>query len=214
MKRKYSTNLFAAKRNIFVLLMVMLVYFFSSSFKKNNNANFCPAGFFSNKKRDSLLSKKTFLEVYKVMMSPRCINCHPAGDVPLVGDDSHLHEQRVKRGEEGRGMYASICTNCHKDKNTPGLNKPPGCPDWHMPPANMKMIFQGRTPRELATQLLDTAENGNKTTADLINFIEVNQFVLAAWNMGEGRNPPPLAHEEFARQFRIWIESGAFLPDN
>ena len=141
------------------------------------------------------------------------MNCHPSGDVPLVGEDSHLHGQRVKRGEDGRGMYASKCANCHMDKNTPGINKPPGCPDWHMPPANMKMIFQGRTPRELAAQLLDTAENGNKTTADLIKFIEANQFVLAAWNMGEERNPPPFSHEEFTTQFKLWIDNGAFLPD-
>jgi hypothetical protein len=83
-----------------------------------------------------------------------------------------------------------------------------------MPPANMKMIFQGKTPRELAAQLLDTSENGHKTTADLINFIETNQYVIAAWNMGEGRNPPPFSHEEFAKQFELWIDNGALLPDN
>jgi len=163
--------------------------------------------------KDSLLSKKAFLEVYKVLISPRCMNCHPSGDIPLVGEDNHLHGQRVKRGDDGRGMYASKCINCHMDQNTPGVNKPPGCPDWHMPPANMKMIFQGRTARELAAQLLNTSENGNKTSADLINFLEANQYVLAAWNPAEGRNSPPLSHDEFLKQFRLWIDNGAFLPD-
>jgi len=213
MIKKYFTMLLGGKKTILSLLMIVLVYLFSSSFKKIKTINLRPPGVLTYEE-DSLLSKKAFLEVYKVVLSPRCMNCHPSGDIPLVGDDSHLHGQRVKRGEDGKGMYASKCANCHLDKNTPGLNKAPGCPDWHMPPANMKMIFQGRTPRELAAQLLDTSENGNKTTANLINFIEVNQFVLAAWNMGEERNPPPFSHEEFTKQFRLWIENGAFLPDN
>ncbi|RYG03681.1 MAG: hypothetical protein EOO02_07880, partial [Chitinophagaceae bacterium] len=40
---------------------------------------------------DSIQSITAFGEVYKVLVSPRCMNCHPAGDVPLQGDDSHLH---------------------------------------------------------------------------------------------------------------------------
>ncbi|MDP4262217.1 MAG: hypothetical protein Q8941_06765 [Bacteroidota bacterium] len=212
MTKKYFTIILAGQKNIIVLLMVMGIYSFTASFKKNNHTNLCPAGMLINE-TDSLVSKKAFLEVYKVLMSPRCMNCHPSGDVPLVGEDSHLHGQRVKRGEDGRGMYASKCANCHMDKNTPGLNKPPGNPDWHMPPANMKMIFQGRAARELAAQLLDTAENGNKTIEDLKNYIANNGLVAGAWNPGEGRNPPPLSYEEFTKQFRLWIDNGAFLPD-
>jgi hypothetical protein len=192
--------------------MAMGVCFFSASFKKDSAVNLCSAGILANE-LDSLVSKRAFLEVYKVLMSPRCMNCHPSGDVPLVGEDSHLHPQRVKRGEDGRGVYASKCANCHMDTNQPGLNKPPGCPDWHMPPANMKMIFQGRSARELAAQLLDTAQNDHKTTEELMTHIEKSELVLVAWNPGEGRNLPPLSHEEFRRQFRLWIDNGAFLPD-
>ncbi|HTD41348.1 MAG TPA: hypothetical protein VK671_12055, partial [Mucilaginibacter sp.] len=36
--------------------------------------------------KDSVGSVKAFMSVYKVLMSPRCMNCHPAGDVPLQGD--------------------------------------------------------------------------------------------------------------------------------
>jgi hypothetical protein len=32
-------------------------------------------------------------------MSPRCMNCHPAGDVPLQGDDSHIHTMLPQRGK-------------------------------------------------------------------------------------------------------------------
>jgi hypothetical protein len=29
--------------------------------------------------------------------------------------------------------------------NTPGLNMPPGKPKWHLPPADMKMVFEGKS---------------------------------------------------------------------
>lgn len=209
---KYLKILMGSKKNIIALLLVVLVYFISSSFKKNNPANSFPDGVLG-KAKDSILSKKAFQEVYKVLMSPRCMNCHPSGDVPLVGDDNHQHAQRVKRGPDGRGMYASKCFNCHGDENEPGLNKAPGCPDWHMPPENMKMIFQGRSARELAAQLLDTAQNDHKTTEQLITHIEKSPLVLVGWNPGEGRTLPPLSHEEFTKQFKLWIEHGAYLPD-
>src|SRR6188474_885955 len=95
-------------------------------------------------------SAEAFKEAYKVLMHPRCMNCHPSGDAPLQGDDSHIHTQNVTRGKEGKGVYAMKCSNCHQKENTPGLNMPPGDPDWHLPPANMKMVFQGKTPAQLA----------------------------------------------------------------
>ena len=57
-------------------------------------------------KPDAAASAKAFLEVHKVFTSPRCQNCHPAGDAPLQGDDSHLHLQNVKRGKDGHGVAA------------------------------------------------------------------------------------------------------------
>src|SRR3990170_1012011 len=68
--------------------------------------------------KDSLASVQAFEEVYKVLMSPRCMNCHPAGDIPLQGDDSHLHTMFPKRGKEGKGVYAMKCSNCHQPTNT------------------------------------------------------------------------------------------------
>ena len=92
--------------------------------------------------KDSVESVKAFMEVYKVLMSPRCMNCHPSGDIPLQGDDSHLHTMFPKRGKEGKGLYAMKCTNCHQPENTVGIHMPPGSPEWHLPPATMKMVFQ------------------------------------------------------------------------
>lgn len=188
------------------MVIVTAVYLFASAFKsKSINTNF-------NNPQDSILSKMAFLKVYDVLMNPRCMNCHPSGDVPLVGEDSRPHKQGVKRGIDGKGTYTK-CANCHLDENIPGLNMPPGAPNWHMPPAGMKMIFQGKTSRQLAEQLLDTSTNGNKTKADLLKHVSQDRLVLIGWNPGEGRKTPQLSHEEFVKQFELWINNGAYLPE-
>ncbi|WP_421945014.1 hypothetical protein [Pedobacter sp.] len=161
--------------------------------------------------KDSVASTKAFMQVYKVLMSPRCMNCHPSGDIPLQGDDSHLHAMFPKRGVEGKGVTAMKCMNCHQPKNVPGLNTPPGDPNWHLPPANMKMVFQGRTPAQLAKQLVNPKTNGNKTMEQLIAHAD-DGLVKAGWNPGEGRTLPPLSHAEFKKEWIQWIKTGAFAP--
>lgn len=162
-------------------------------------------------KRDSVASVKAFTTVYKVLMSPRCMNCHPSGDVPLQGDDSHLHVMLPQRGKEGKGLYAMKCSNCHQPENTPGLHTPPGNPNWHLPPADMKMVFQGKTPHELARQLIDPKRNGYKDMAKLIAHAD-DGLVLAGWNPGLGRTLPPVSHEEFKKAWLDWLRNGAYAP--
>ncbi len=186
-------------------LLVMITGLLAASFRPAQGTRQLPA--------DSVLSKQAFMAVYPVFMHPRCVNCHPAGDVPLLGEEGKPHAQGVKRGKEGRGMYASKCVNCHTDSNQPGFNMPPGVPDWHMPPAAQKMVFQGRTARELAGLLLDTAANGGKSREALLQHVTRDPLVIWGWNPGEGRALPPLPHAEFARQFAVWIDNGAYLPD-
>jgi len=161
--------------------------------------------------KDSAASVKAFADVYRVLMSPRCMNCHPSGDVPLQGDDNHLHSMLPKRGRDGKGLYAMKCTNCHQPTNIPGLNKPPGHPEWHLPPATMKMVFEGRTPNQLAKQLVNPRTNGNKTMQQLIDHAD-DGLVKAGWNPGEGRTLPPLSHEEFKKAWITWITTGAYAP--
>jgi cytochrome c553 len=197
------------KKSTWLLLTVVLVSFIASSFRSEVSL----AAAKEHALKDSMLSKKAFGEVYKVLMSPRCMNCHPSGDVPLQGDESTLHTQNVKRGTDGKGMYALKCANCHQPENTAGLNMPPGNPKWQLPPANMKMVFEGKTPRQLAAQLLNPATNGHKTKAQLIEHIAKDSLVLGGWDPGDGRSLPPLAHAEFTRQFKLWIENGAYLPN-
>src|ERR1700734_4171993 len=121
--------------------------------------------------KDSVGSTKAFMSVYKVLMHPRCMNCHPSGDAPLQGDDSHVHVQNVKRGEDGKGKYALKCTNCHQDTNLAGENMPPGNPTWHLPRKDLPLVFQGKSTRELADQLKDPRRNGGKTFEQLLEHV-------------------------------------------
>ncbi|WP_254053417.1 hypothetical protein [Singulisphaera sp. GP187] len=146
-------------------------------------------------------------------MHPRCMNCHPAGDIPLQGDDSHLHAQNVKRGPDGKGLYALKCANCHQERNLAGDNMPPGNPNWHLPSPEMPLVFQGKTPGELARQLKDPKTNGNKTLEQLLHHVTEDKLVLGGWDPGDGRTRPPLSHAEFVKKMREWVEKGAVVPD-
>lgn len=160
---------------------------------------------------DSIISVNAFAKVYKVLMSPRCMNCHPSGDIPLQGDDNHLHTMGPQRGKEGKGIYAMKCANCHQPTNIAGLHMPPGNPNWHLPPAATKMIFQGRTPHQLAKQLVDPKQNGGKNIQKLLEHAD-DGLVKAGWNPGEGRTLPPMSHAEFKEAWTTWIKTGAYAP--
>jgi mono/diheme cytochrome c family protein len=163
--------------------------------------------------KDDAGARAAFLDVYKVLMHPRCMNCHPSGDAPLQGDDSHPHLQDVKRGEDGKGKYALKCANCHQDTNLPGANMPPGNPTWQLPKKDVPLVFQGKSPRELADQLKDPKRNGGKTLEQLVEHVTNDKLVQWGWEPGDGRTKPPLSHDEFARKFREWVEKGAASPE-
>lgn len=155
-------------------------------------------------------SKAAFLEAYKVFMHPRCMNCHPSGDVPLVGDDSQLHPQGVKRGPNGRGLYALKCSNCHQEEHVPGEHMPPGNDRWKLPSANQKMVFQGKTPAQLAMHFKDSKYTGFKNfKEELVHHVEFDPLVLAGWTYG---TPPPLTHAGFVAKIKEWISKGAVIP--
>lgn len=201
---------FLPARMIFILVIILFMIVVSTSaFKDKNNV----ISISSNEKdiKDSIESVEAFKQVYTVLMSPRCMNCHPKGDVPLQGDDSHLHTMAPKRGKDGHGLYAMKCTNCHQPENMPGLHTPPGNPKWALPPEDMKMVFEGKKPGELALQIMDYNKNGHKNKEQLLEHAR-DTLVKAGWNMGQGRMPPPLAYNDFLKAWDKWIEKGAYAP--
>ena len=199
------------KTIIVITIIVSVIGVLTSGFRKNDRVEgFTMPG--RIEKPDSVASVSAFMKVYSVLMSPRCMNCHPAGDVPLQGDDSHLHTMAPKRGKDGKGLYAMKCMNCHQPTATPGLYTPPGNPKWALPPADMKMVFQGRSPRELALQIMDIKRNGHKNKAQLKEHAK-DALVRVAWNMGESRKPPPITYNEFVAAWNEWIDKGGIAPE-
>ncbi|MGH9873675.1 MAG: hypothetical protein ACRD9S_14600 [Pyrinomonadaceae bacterium] len=174
--------------------------------------------------RDNAGARAAFIDAYKVLMSPRCLNCHPVGDFPLQGDDSLPHLYRVRRGEDGNGVYSMKCSNCHQAANQRGMNMPPGAPSlsrngsldatprWRLPSAKTPMVFQGRTPSQLCRQLKNPTQNGGMTPERLIVHVATDPLVLWGWNPGEGRTKPPLTHDKFVASVEEWLEKGGACP--
>ena len=155
----------------------------------------------------------SFEVVRGVLQSPRCVNCHPVGDRPLQGDDSHVHLQFVQRGPEGRGATGLACATCHARANPPdsyGTDMPPGVStEWRLPPPEHKMVFAGLNSRMLCEQLKDTRQNGGKDLAALVHHVSDDPLVLWGWSPGFGRKPVPVPHQEFVRAFKTWVDAGA-----
>jgi hypothetical protein len=164
-------------------------------------------------KPDAAASRAAFLQVYRVLTSARCQNCHPAGDAPLQGDDSHVHLQNVKRGTDGRGVTAMRCDTCHQTTNLPGAHMPPGSPKWALPPPEHKMVSVGRSAAELCRQLKDPKQNGGRSLEKLFDHVANDDLVAWGWNPGEGRSLPPLSRPETVAQMKIWIAGGAACPE-
>jgi cytochrome c5 len=160
----------------------------------------------------SAASQAAFLRAWTVFDSPRCKNCHPAGDAPLQGDDSHIHIQNVKRGADGHGLYGMTCHTCHQDANLPGANMPPGNPKWSLPPAKTKMVIEGETPGQFCRQLKDPAKNGNRSLAQIMEHVSQDDLVGWGWNPGDGRTLPPLNRPDFVAAMQQWVDNGAACP--
>lgn len=62
--------------------------------------------------------------VISVLISPRCINCHPTGDRPRQRDEQIIHLFNVTRGEQDHGGPVQTCETCHHEEN----NHTVGCP--------------------------------------------------------------------------------------
>jgi len=164
-------------------------------------------------KPDANASRAAFLQVYRVLTSPRCQNCHPAGDTPLQGDDSHVHLQNVKRGNDGQGVYGMRCDTCHQATNRSGLHMPPGNPKWGLPSLEHTMVFVGRPAGELCMQIKDPQQNGGRSLEDLLHHIADDGLVGWGWSPGEGRTLPPLSRSETVAQLKVWIDGGAACPE-
>jgi hypothetical protein len=150
-----------------------------------------------------------FATFYAVAMSPRCKNCHAAGDAPLQGDLSRPHIMNVSRTSTSSGL---ACTTCHGAKNAEFPHGPPGVPNWRMPNADTPLVFEGKTLPELCEQVKDPARNGGKSLAEVEEHMRVDPMVLWTWQPGPGRTVPPHTFAETMKAVHEWVESGGRCP--
>jgi hypothetical protein len=150
-----------------------------------------------------------FSALYAVAMSPRCKNCHPAGNAPLQTDASRPHAMNVSRTSAESGL---ACTTCHGLTNVDFPHGPPGRPNWRMPSADMPLVFEGRSAHELCEQWKDPARNGGKSLAELEEHLDHDPFVLWGWQPGPGRTVPPVTHERMMEAAHAWIADGGRCP--
>jgi len=150
-----------------------------------------------------------FNEAGKVILSPRCVNCHPSGDRPLQGEDGHLHQPLVVRGDVGLGAVGMRCTTCHGPANfDPGHI--PGHPAWQLAP--IEMAWAGKPLPAICEQIKDPKRNGGKSLEALVHHMSEDSLVGWGWHPGVGRVPAPGTQKEFGELIKAWVQAGAACP--
>ncbi len=155
-----------------------------------------------------------FSTMMKVLTHKRCVNCHPSGDTPRQGEDSHLHKFDVVRGESGHGLSGYTCNTCHQDENNE-FSGVPGAPHWALAP--LSMAWEGKTRVEIAEQMMDPKRNGGRTPHQIMEHLTEHELVMWAWDPGvdaEGilREVPPIPKDKYIAAVKEWIHNGAVIP--
>jgi len=154
-------------------------------------------------------SRALFLEASRVLLHPRCSNCHPSGDAPLQGMDMRPHDPPVTRGPEDRGVVGMECAACHQDRNLDHA-RVPGAPGWHVAP--LEMAWVGKTPRHICEQMKDPQRNGGKSLAQIVEHNAHDELVGWGWSPGHDREPAPGSQAEFGALIAAWVDTGAECP--
>ena len=154
-------------------------------------------------------SRALFAELGKVVESPRCQNCHPAGERPSQGDDIHPHQPPVVRGTDDHGAIGMRCQTCHQVANFEPAGVP-GNAKWGVAPAGM--AWQGKSLGAICEQIKDPARNGDRTLAQLQAHMAKDDLVGWAWHPGGARTPAPGTQAQFGALVAAWIKTGAACP--
>ena len=180
-----------------------------SAAEPKTDAGLRPASEFSSITDDTKRSQALFTEAGKVIQHPRCLNCHPAGDRPMQGDDMHPHRPLVVRGDDNLGAVGMRCTTCHGPTNfDPG--RIPGHPQWHLAP--IEMAWVGKSLGEICQQIKDPKRNGGKTLDDIVHHMAEDSLVGWGWHPDKGRTPAPGTQKEFGALIQAWVDTGAHCP--
>ena len=155
-----------------------------------------------------------FDKMMAVLTHKRCVNCHPAGDRPHQGEDSHVHNFGVQRGVDNHGVAALRCESCHGHENN-DFSGVPGAPEWSLAP--LSMAWEGLSRVEIAKSMLDRTKNGNRSLDEIVKHLTEHELVLWAWEpginaAGEPRELPPVSKEDYIKAVKDWAAAGAVIP--
>lgn len=198
------------KKTLFLLLTLFLCYVgLSFDLKDVPSAEDPPPA-----SSEEIILSDPFDVMMDVISHKRCINCHPSGDRPRQGEDSHLHYFNVQRGTDGHGMPAAQCSTCHQAENN-DFSGVPGAPHWHLAPRSM--AWEGLSRGEIAQAMLDRTKNGDRSIEDIEKHLTEDPLVLWVFNPGinnEGvpREKPPVSKEDYIKAVKEWIAAGAVIP--
>jgi hypothetical protein len=154
-------------------------------------------------------SRAMFIEVSRVLFSPRCANCHPDGDAPTQRDTLERHDPPVRRGEQDQGIPGLMCRSCHQDTNAT-LARVPGAPKWQLAPR--EMAWQGRSAREVCEQIKDPNRNGHRSLDAIVEHVARDPLVGWGWHPGADRAAAPGTQAEAGALVAAWVGSGAECP--
>lgn len=163
---------------------------------------------------DNLTLDDPFDKMMAVLTHKRCVNCHPAGDRPRQGEDSHLHYFGVMRGEDNHGLAALKCESCHQQENN-NLSGVPGAPEWSLAP--ISMAWEGLNRVEIAKSMLNPENNGGRSLEEIVKHLTEHELVLWAWEpgvdaSGHEREKPPVSKEAYIKAVKEWAAAGAVIP--
>lgn len=164
-------------------------------------------------------------EVYSVLTSPRCINCHTVTNYPRQAVTFYKpqrvlrypHIYGVVRGADDKGAPVARCTSCHGAANDP-LTGIPGAPDWHQAPLSMAWESAPGIPM-MGPDLCEALKNEDPSLKHVLHFLKTEPVVKWAfepgtrWN-GEPRTPPPLSYGDFVNSFEDWKNEGFPCPSD
>jgi hypothetical protein len=194
---------------MFPALPALLAGAWISSGQATDAISLKPAREFASISDPAQRSVALFEEAGKVILHPRCVNCHPAGDRPAQGDDSHPHQPPVVRGPDGLGAIGMRCTTCHGPSNFDAVHVP-GNIKWHLAPIEMAWI--GRSLGQICEQIKDPKRNGGMSIQQIVDHMTHDELVGWGWKPDSGRTPVPGTQAEFGELIKAWTEAGAHCP--
>src|SRR4051812_34002000 len=137
-------------------------------------------------------SRAIFAEAAKVLTHPRCMNCHPATDRVLQGNDNHPHQPVATHQNPLRDV----------SHRPPRWMAAPIEMAWQGKPIGERFAGRSRTPTAMAAVTFRSCTSTWRTTI----------WWHGVSSRGKGRDPAPGSQALLGQLIQAWIDTGAQCP--